>query len=357
MGALVVLAILASGCLQSSDPFLPFESAVPESLGDGWVVSAPEAEGFDADGLAAWYRALHEGQEPWQLRSLLIIRNGRLVAESYLKDPSDRARPRPLWSGTKQVVGVLAGIALEEGLLDSLGAPISDYLGDVTSRYPGMGAITIEQGLTMTSGIDFEDEGGDATELLANPGIDALDYILSRGTATAPGSAFHYDSGTPHLVVGSIQARLGRPVDEWADDVLFSRIGFTEYEWFRYAGVPFGGWGISTTPRHFARIAQLVLDRGSWNGEQIVDPDWIDAMLTPRQATGSDFSFGYLWWLTSAPDFYVMLGSGGQFAVVSQADNMVVVGMSEDDTDGDLELGGEVVLRLVQQIRTFIVTP
>lgn len=90
--------------------------------------------------------------------SPLVFRNGKLVAESYTKEDADRITPRAMWSCTKQVVGLLTGIALEKGLIHSVDDNIGKYLPE-TVDYPDKKDITIEQLLTMRSGIDYSNDG------------------------------------------------------------------------------------------------------------------------------------------------------------------------------------------------------
>jgi len=335
----MVSVFVFSGCLSSDHPFVPFETYQPRSIDDGWVVSTPGEEGVDPIALTEFYERVHSNQDLWQLRSLLVIKNGRLVAESYLKDENDLFERRPIWSCTKQVLAVLVGIGLEEGLINSLSDPISDYLPEMVQLYPEKAGITIEDLLTMQSGIDF-DEDADASQLIQRRPDNTIQYILDLPMAFTPGDRFSYNSGNSHLIASALQNAAGRPTDEWADDILFSKIGFSNYTWLRYDEYSFGGWGIATTPRELAKVAHLVLNQGMLDNEQVVTSAWINQMLEPHITnTGNpDVAFGYHWWMKSNLTAYYMAGSGGQYAIIYPEKELIVVAMSEHDTDGELEL-------------------
>lgn len=354
---------LATGCLPTDHPFVPFETLVPLELDDGWVISSPQAEGVDAAGLEALYEELHSDAEFWQMRSLLVLRHGRLIAESYFKDPRDALRLHPTWSCTKQVVGLLAGQAVAAGAIRSLDDPISEYLDEDVLANSEHGSVRLSDLLTMRSGIAFSDTEGDAGTILRNGHRGALQYILALPRWAEPGATFRYNSGDPHLVMAAIQGGLSRPAAEWADEVLFAPIGLTRYSWVEADSVPFGGWGISATPRGLARLGQLILNRGAWESEQVVDQSWIDAMLTPRvfdvaaDPDGPRYDFGYLSWIRPDLQAYYMSGSGGQFVVIIPSIDLMVVGTSEHDTDGALELGDREAFGIAERIVALVGFP
>jgi len=287
------------------------------------------------------------------MRSLLVFRNNKLVAETYLKDDNDITYPRAIWSCTKQILGVLTGLAIEKEIIDSVNDSISTYLSDEIVGHDNKSNITIEDLLTMRSGINF-DEVEDSSTILQELPNNTIEYILDLPMIYSPSNTFNYNSGDPHLIAASIQNGVDKPLNEWADEVLFSKIGFTNYEWLKYDGYNYEGWGVSTTPRELAKIAHLVMNNGNWNGEQIVDSLWIEDMLSPHiQNIGTENSnFGYLWWGNNNElgNISYMAGSGGQFVVIVPDKELVIVAMSEHDTDGDLELRSERFFEIVKDI-------
>ena len=349
---ILFIAILATSCLTEEDPFLRFRGIEPAPLDDGWALSTPSDQNMDEQQLTAIYRDIVAEGEPWQLRSLLVFRNNSLVAEAYLKDEDDKYFPRPIWSCTKQIVGILTGIAIQNGIINSVDDPISLYLSSELADHPDKSDITVSDLLTMRAGIGF-DETKDVSALLQRKPANTIDFILGRPLIYTPGQTFNYNSGETHLITASIQNFVNRPLKDWADEVLFSKIEFRNYTWLEYDGYNFGGYGISTTPRELAKIAQLTLNKGNWKGDQVIDTTWVEEMTTPRINTidGGQFSFGYLWWINESENIYYMAGSGGQYACIVPDEKIIVVVTSEYDTDGDLEVDFESFLDIVKKIR------
>jgi len=175
---ITVFSLILASCLKDDTMKIPFQSYSPQSLGDGWEVAEPSKVGIDEEALKDIYRYVHEDDNLWQIRSLLVFRNNKLVAESYMKDPNDRTTPRAIWSCTKQVIGILSGIAVDKGLI-STDKTLLDYLPQA-AKYPEKSQITIEDLLMMRSGIDYDNDGyngGDA--IFAREEVSSsLDYIF-----------------------------------------------------------------------------------------------------------------------------------------------------------------------------------
>jgi CubicO group peptidase (beta-lactamase class C family) len=333
-------AIFLQGCLTEPDLKKPFEGFTPQEINDGWEISSPAAEGIDSAGLVNVFQDFHNNKDIWQVRSLSVYRHGKLVAESYTKDESDRVKPRAIWSATKQVMGVLVGIAIDKGYIESVDDKIVKYLPDELEDYPNKQSITIKDLLTMRSGIDYNNYGlsGDDSKILQRIPDNYLNFILKKDLVTAPGTEFEYKDSDPQLLSSIIQKVTGKKADVWADEVLFSKIGLDNYEWERYKdGTTLGSFGIMTTPREMAKIAKLVLNGGTWNNQQIVSQSWIDEMKAPLIESG-DKHFGYLWWSYPEHDTYFMSGNGRQLAFVFPAKELVVVITSEANVQGKFNL-------------------
>ena len=155
----------------------------------------------------------------------------------------------------------------------------------------------------------------------------------------------------PILISALIQKVVDMPTDEWADKVLFSKIGLSNYNWIRYKdGVTFGGFGIETTPRELAKFALTVADDGNWRGQQVIDSNWILEMTSPQVETGFDYGFGYMWWLDATRNTYFMWGHGGQFAFIVPDQNLVVIMTSFPNTQGDYQINADEALPIVDEI-------
>jgi CubicO group peptidase (beta-lactamase class C family) len=351
---IIILSIIVlSGCLKDDTLNLPFDSFLPEEINDGLLVSYPSEEGIDPAKLESVYRKTYEDKNLWSIRSLLVFRNNKLVSESYMKDPDDIVNRHLIWSCTKQVIGILTGIALDNGIISSLDAPLSDYLFDEVENHPEKAGITIRQLLTMHSGIDYNNDGvgGETDKVLRQIPDDIISFVLSRPMRNDPGTDFYYNDGDPQLVSAIIQNATAKPTDAWADEVLFSKIGMTNYRWLRYKdGKTLGGFGIETTPRELGKFALCVANDGLYNNEQIVSSEWIAEMRSPKVTSSLDFSFGYFWWVDTSRDIHFMWGHGGQFAFIVPSESLVVIITSIPNTQGDFEIRAEEVLPLVDEI-------
>ena len=251
-------------------------------------------------------------------------------------------------------MGVLTGIALENGVIGNLYDPISKYLDSELASHQDKKDITIRDLITMRSGINFNNEGlgGNTDKMLRQIPDNSVSYILNLPMNAIQGEVFHYNDGNPHLMSAIIQKRTGRATDVWADEVLFSKIELTNYNWVRYRdGITLGAFGIETTPREMAKLALCVAANGKWKGEQVVDPEWISQMTHPQAWDPlSQLSFGYFWWIDTARNICFMDGHGGQYAFIVPAKNLVVVMTSFPNTQDDYQIRANEALPIVDRI-------
>ena len=340
---LLLIIPLLSSCLQEDELKKSFVSYTPTELQDGWAIFSPENEGIHARKLEEIYAGFHADQDIWQARSLLVFRNGKLVAESYTKDDSDKTTPRAMWSCTKQVVGLLTGIALEKGLIHSVTDSIGRYFPE-TADYPEKKKITIEQLLTMKSGIGYSNDGlsGQSDDILRQLPANITDFILGLPLTNNPGEKASYKDCDPQLVACIIQQTSGKKTWEWAKEVLFNPLEIKNMEWMDYKdGTTLGGFGIMSTPREMAKFGQLVLDSGMWKGNEIVGKKWIKEMTTVRVEDMYSNQFCYLWWKDESREMTYMHGHGGQFICIIPDKQLVVVMTAEVNTQDDFQFGKE----------------
>ncbi|MCW5898581.1 MAG: serine hydrolase [Flavobacteriales bacterium] len=350
---IVCAAVLACGCLKDDALNRPFTTYAPVGIGDGHVLSDPASEGIDPDALWNIYQDAYNDAALWPMRSLLVFRNGRLVAEAYPKDPDDITTRHLIWSATKQFTGVLSGIALEEGILQDIDDPISMYFTTELDGHGDKAGITLRHLLNMRSGIAYENDGigGDTDEILRQKPGNITDHILSLDMAAAPGDLFKYKDGDPQLLASVLQKTLGRPMDEWAREVLLARIGITNLNWVRYKdGTTLGGFGIETTPREMAKLALCVADSGRWNGQQVVPEAWIADMLTAHGTTSSGYGFGHQWWIDTQRGIPFMSGHGGQFAFIVPYKRLLVVMTAFPNTQDAHQISATEALTVVDRI-------
>jgi len=289
----------------------PPAPSVPALLDDGWEREDPAVAGFDAPKLGAALAGMMNGEV--NLHGIVVERYGKLVAERYRRGrdrtvnnlfshdrdfgPTVRHDVR---SVGKSVIGLLAGIAQQQGKLGSVTTPVLDFYpehADLATHERR--AITLEHLLTMSSGLRWHEGGaGPDDEHHLMWAWSPASYVLSRPIAAAPGTTFAYNSGGNLLLADIVGKVTGVPWQDYARTALFAPLGITDWEWKGdFLGRPMAYTGLRMRPRDMAKLGRLVLNRGQWRGRQIVPAAWIDESLKPRLATGfDDTRYGYFFW-------------------------------------------------------------
>ena len=325
VGVLVAAALLG-GC----DLFGDDSSSGRANLVEPWTVAAPSEVDVDAAGLQA---AVDRAESIPRVLSLLVVRRGRLILEEYFHG-NERETLNDVRSVTKSVVSTLTSLALEEGFIGSLDETLGDYLHpDIALLDSVRRGITIRHLLTMTSGFEWPEIGGNAYSLWMQSG-NHVEYVVTRPIEHDPGTDFTYNSGAVHLLGVLLEEAVGIPLEQFADQKLFDRIGIERVAWEPLTGGYMnGGAGLDLRPRDMARIGQLYLQNG-WSGNHQILPDgWVGEATRPkfdwRSSFGplSELSYGYLWWTEDGQDepLYLAWGYGGQFILVAPEKDLVVV--------------------------------
>ena len=333
---ITILSLYLHGCIKDEPVKFAYNDYQPMAIGDDWQISTPANENMDEGYLNTAFQLVHSNDRFIMARSLLILRNGKLVAESYPHDPDDVNRIENIQSCTKSFTSILTGIALKKGYLDSLNQTFSAIYPDYFINHQDKKNITIANALTMKTGINFID--GDHTRPLYETDESSIDYILSLPKNYEPGIVYQYNDGAPHLISAAIQERYGKPLSVFADDFLFKPLGITEWQWeAANDGITFGAVSIFMKPRDIAKFGQLLLQYGRWGNEQIVDSSWIAEATKPivtMQSPGA--SYGYYFWIFPAYGGYAAVGHGGQFIFVVPSKKLVVIYTAWPYTSGDM---------------------
>ena len=283
-------------------------------------------------------RGVRKASRNHRMRSLLVVKDGRLVVEEYFGagGPDDLHDVR---SVTKSVVSALTGVALARGDIRSLDDPISDYLGPVVPDLePDKGAITIRHLLTMTSGLEWDESGGFGSYNEWIRSGDHLGFLLHKPFTSPPGAEFTYNSAAVHLLGVVLEQATVMQLPTLARFALFEPMGISISRWESLGGGYYnGGAGLDLRPRDLARFGQLYLQRGSSGGRQIIPADWIEFSTEQRfdwrmhSGALTGISYGSLWWVvpgTSEP-LYFAWGYGGQYVVVVPELQLVIVATND----------------------------
>jgi len=303
---------------------------------DGWQSSSPEQQGMSSQMLAELFKTIKQRQ--LNLYSLLIIRNGYIVAEAN-KGNIDNLYP--IFSSTKSITSALVGIAINRGLLQSEEQKVYPLLdhnklllrGDFKSQ------LTIKHLLSMSCAFTWPE-----IELGYNNPDNPLfkmmqqthwsNFVLQQSMLEPPGQRFNYNSGCTQLLMAMIDKALhnnnqGSTAD-FAQSQLFTPLGITaaHYNWQRTPlGILNGSSGFSMKPRDMAKIGYLYLKGGHWQGQQLVAKSWVDqAVEAHLKLTWQGFIspfYGLGWYIQ--PFGFHSLGYQGQYIFVIPEQQMVVV--------------------------------
>jgi CubicO group peptidase (beta-lactamase class C family) len=322
--------------MEDEDVKLGYRGYQPVQENDGWMISSPEKENMEAGLIESAFRLVYDEKRFVMARSLLVLRNGKLVAEVYPHSEADRWQIQNIQSCTKSFTSILVGIALEKGSIDSVTQKIAEILPDEFNRHPDKNDITIHDALTMRTGIAFNDE--DHTLDLYQTPDNSVDFVLDLEKIYPAGTVFHYNDGAPHLISGAIQQRYGQPLSSFAAEYLFKPLQIIDWKWESTKdGRSFGAVSLFLKPRDLAKFGQLLLDNGKWKGLQVVDSSWIALATKPYVTTERPgASYGYYFWIYPAYPAYSALGHGGQHILVNPMQNLVIVYTAWPYTSGEL---------------------
>ena len=332
---LLVLLALAS-CGPSIEDLLAVDyTPLP---GDDWEVSTPAEQGLDPMLVAELY---YNAAELETIYSLLVIKDGYLIAEDYFNEGSVEQKDR-LQSVTKSYTSALVGIALDQGYLSSVDQKMLDFFPEVADQItdPRKEQITIRHLLQMRAGYPWEETDAALWEGLLSgyyvPLIEGFPLI------TDPGTEFHYSNLSSNWLGIIIDRATGTNLKSFAEEHLFSAIDVEAGEWGQDAEGHNNGCGdLHFSARDAAKFGLLYLNDGEYEGNQVIPVDWVHDSLQKYSedinATGgfpanwglsiSDIGYGYQWWSARAGEhhFDFAWGHGGQLIVLLDEFDMVIV--------------------------------
>jgi CubicO group peptidase (beta-lactamase class C family) len=338
---------------------------VPGARDDGWPVAAPEEVGLNSATLCPVVTWL-ESYKPANVHAIVVIRHGKLVFEHYFTGDDERmGRPVTVAFGpetkhdersvSKSVTALVMGIAIDRGWVKSVDAPVLGFFPEYADlRAPEKERIALRHLLTMSAGLEWHEldtpyTSADNSENRMDTAADSYRFALDRPVAVPPGRIFNYNSGSSELLGAVLRKATGKPLDELARELLFAPLGITDVEWYPYAqGNPSAAAGLRLRPRDLAKIGQLVLQHGAWQGAQVVPAAWIDAATTPQIAHSLPLYFyGYQFWLGRSlvdkhtVEWAAAVGLGGQRLFIVPALDLVVAvnaGLYRSDLQGPVPI-------------------
>ncbi len=307
--------------------------------------------------LSLQYR--HEGQtrgiEAFMQRNrctgLLLLQDGRVRLERYAAGRDAQSR-WPSFSVAKSISSVLLGMALHEGLIQSLDQPVTDHVPKLLgSAYE---QVNIRQVLQMSSGVgwneDYLDPQSERRRMLAAQAAGqkgrVLEFMAALPRVAEPGTRFNYSTGETYLVGEILAAAVGRPLSDYLSDKLWGPLGMEcDALWQLDApeGLEFAGSGLNATLRDVGRFGQFMLNQGVIDGHNVLPPDWVadstDVISHPHLRPGqipryAPRGYGYQWWTFGDPPpapgqrgagLFAALGIFGQQIHIHPASRRVLV--------------------------------
>jgi len=367
---LFVLSIMALGCTDA--PTDSTTIAPPETF--TWPASTLSAEQLDSTAIFDIHSKIKKG-DYGNIDRMLIIRNGNLVFdESYRHDYKQLSKgvkgdmgcgyqscpdsaqinnqfnyyhphQHPFYHGsdlhtlqsvTKSIAATIVGIAIKEGHIKSVDETVLSFLDnyDLSKVDDRLKKATLKNLLCMQLGMEWHEMQADMDSTNSCHQLecsqDWVQFVLDQPMESEPGEKWEYNSGASQLLSAIIKKTTGKYIDDYAREVLFGPLGIDDFHWKKTpTGLPDTEGGLYLKPLDLAKIGQLYLQDGLWNGQQIMTPGWAKEATHPwvtgdiPGATG----YSYQWWLfdLDGKAVYFALGFGGQMMAVFPDSNTVGV--------------------------------
>jgi CubicO group peptidase (beta-lactamase class C family) len=325
------------------------------AIQDDWITSTPAEEKMDGKILNNLVEKIRN-KEYGNIDSLLVVKNGKIIMEEY-SNQYNKLKLHTLQSVTKSITSVLVGLAKDQGNFNNLEEILVEYFPEyknIMGSDPRKKAITLKNALTMTAGFEWRELGvsisdSDNNIIIANNSEDVNEYVLKQPMKYEPGKMFNYNSGCPLLLSSVLKKSTGLATEKFAEEYLFKPLGIKKHLWIKSKnGLAHTGGGLFLTPRDLAKIGQLFLNNGKWNGKQVISKEWIKASTAPVVTISSSQAYGFYWWIypserggvvSKDKDYiYAATGYKGQFMFVVPYKNMVVVSTADNETNSNVTI-------------------
>ena len=296
-------------------PDFPFDAVYEQAF----VRATPESQGISSDLFAALLRELDTSKDT-EMHHFMALRHGKVICECNFAP-----YPKGMWHIThsmcKSITGMAIGMLIEEEKL-KLDENIYDIFPDHINAFSKIfrPVITVENLLTMTSSVTFNESG-------IVSGNDWLGSFLNASVNGKPGTEFQYNSLNTYVLSAIVTKRTGETLTEYLTPRLFGPLGITKYYWETCPkGITKGGWGLFLCAEDMAKLGQLYLQRGKWNGQQLVSEYWIEISTARHLKTQNDtYGYGYQLWMEQRPGSFEYNGMLGQNVIIYPDMDMVLV--------------------------------
>ena len=290
-------------------------------------------------------KSFAEGLDHFKTDGMIVLHEGNLLYENYWNNNSADTK-HIAFSVSKSFLSALVGIALKDGLIDSIADPITKYLPDFNGT--GYEGVSIKNILQMSSGVEFNEDYADPNSDINKfgravaKGSSFRDFAKTLKQSKEPGTYHHYVS-IDTQVLGFLLAEVtGMSLQDYLHEKIWNKIGMEDEAYYIVdnLGVEMALGGLNASVRDFAKFGQLYLNKGQWKGEQIVPEDWVNAShntdgphLIPGESelSSSVWGYGLQWWVPGFPDTdYTASGVYNQYIYVDPITKVVVAKTSSN---------------------------
>ena len=282
---------------------LPIEAPLPRCT--------PEEAGISSAVTERLFRAVEKDVDVLGIHGLMLLRNGRVFAEGWWA-PYRKDVPHMLYSASKSILSTAIGFAYDEGLID-LDRRLDNIFSELPpSSYKLARLLTVRHLLTMSTGIRFNEVGS----MLDS---DWVKMFMESSPRFEPGTQFEYNSLNTYMLAAVLRRVTGQTVTEYLTPRLYEPLCITNHHWETCPmGTEKGGWGLSLCMEDLAKIAQLYLNKGVWNGRRLLSEEWINMATSCQIATPNaelNEGYGFQIWMNKN-NVYQFNGAFGQYAVM-----------------------------------------
>jgi len=335
-----VISVIARslGLLVSGASFLATVCGAADKAPIALPRSTPEAQGISSAAILDFVEAAD--QQVNAMHSFMLVRHGHVVAEGWWS-PYDAKTPHSMYSLSKSFTSTAVGLAIAEGKL-SLDDEVLKFFPNEAPLEPSanLRSMRIRDLLRMNTGQHAEDMAKfsfDSSEPLVN-------LFLSIPVAHKPGTHFWYNTPATFMCSAIVQKTTGQTVLDFLKPRLFDPLGIENPTWETRQGITFGGSGLHIKTEDIARFGQLYLQKGKWNGKQLVPAEWVEVATARQTSNGSnpasdwDQGYGYQFW-RCRNGVYRGDGAFGQFCIVlPQYDAVVAITSGTRNMQGVMNL-------------------
>jgi CubicO group peptidase (beta-lactamase class C family) len=297
--------------------------------------------------------------------AFLVIHDDRLLYERYF-DGCDESSIHTSFSMAKSFASALVGIAIDEGHINSVNEPITNYIPELLEKDERFESITIRHLLTMSSGIKYE-EGGDlpwseeADDTKTYYATDLRKLALENSRIEGePGEYFEYNNYNPLLIGMILERATGMSVSRYLQQKLWKPIGMeADGAWSldsTSTGCEKMESGVNARARDFGRFGMLFAKEGKWEGEQLISRGWVEESTSADTSTDPSQDYQYFWWVNTPEGetyHFSARGNYGQYIYVAPEKDLVIVRLGKEEG----EQGYDYWIYLFKELATKLDTP